>query len=266
MSGLDDKIKELLEKAESLFNKGKYEEAIKYYLAALELKPEDAYILEMLEKVCFTDDQFKKVIKVLLEANKLKPKDYKTLRLLGDLYYRNNQDRDAIKYYSEALKLKSEDTYILKMLGKACLTEARFEEAIDYISKAIKLYERLKHELLGDLGEAYCLAGDTEKGVDCFVEKTELKGNNLSYLTVFADAYNSIGKFEKAEETILRGIELSPNNSYTHLFYNYLGHLSYRNKKYKKAKDYFSEAIKLNPNDNDSKKMLEKIENLIKNK
>lgn len=264
MSGLDDKIKELLEKAESLFNKGKYEEAIKYYLAALELKPEDAYILEMLEKVCFTDDQFKKVIKVLLEANKLKPKDYKTLRLLGDLYYRNNQDRDAIKYYSEALKLKSEDTYILKMLGKACLTEARFEEAIDYISKAIKLYERLKLELLGDLGEAYCLAGDTEKGIDCFVEKTELKGDNLNYLTVFSYAYNSIGKFEKAEETILKVMKLSPNNSYR--FYNYLGNLSYRNKRYEKAKDYFSKALELNPNDNDSKKMLEKIENLIKNK
>lgn len=226
----DDKIKELLEKAEALYNEGKYKEAIE----------------------------------VLLEVNELKQKDYNILRLLGDSYYMNNQDREAIKYYSEALKLKPEDTYILKMLGKACLTESRFKEAIDYLYRAIKLDESLKLELLGDLGEAYCLDGDTEKGIDCFVEKIELKRDNLSYLIVFADAYDSIGKFEKAEETILKVMKLSPNNNYR--FYNYLGHLSYKNKKYEKAKDYFSEAIKLNPDDSDSKNMLEKIENLLKNK
>ncbi len=228
----DDKIKELLEKAEALYNEGKYKEAIE----------------------------------VLLEVNELKQKDYNILRLLGDSYYMNNQDREAIKYYSEALKLKPEDTYILKMLGKACLTESRFKEAIDYLYRAIKLGESLKLEILGNLGEAYCLDGDTEKGIDCFVEKIELKRDNLSYLIVFADAYDSIGKFEKAEETILRAIKISPNNSYIHLFYNYLGHLSYKNKKYEKAKYYFSEAIKLNPDDSDSKNMLEKIENLLKNK
>lgn len=226
----DDKIKELLEKAEAFYNEGKYKEAIE----------------------------------VLLEVNELKQKDYNILRLLGDSYYMNNQDREAIKYYSEALKLKPEDTYILKMLGKACLTESRFKEAIDYLSRAIKLDESLKLEILGDLGEAYCLDGDTEKGIDCFVEKIELKRDNLSYLIVFADAYDSIGKFEKAEETILKVMKLSPNNNYR--FYNYLGHLSYKNKKYKKTKDYFSEAIKLNPKDSDSKNMLEKIENLLKNK
>lgn len=226
----DDKIKELLEKAEALYNEGKYKEAIE----------------------------------VLLEVNELKQKDYNILRLLGDSYYMNNQDREAIKYYSEALKLKPEDTYILKMLGKACLTESRFKEAIDYLSRAIKLDESLKLEILGDLGEAYCLDGDTEKGIDCFVEKIELKRDNLSYLIVFADAYDSIGKFEKAEETILKVMKLSPNNNYR--FYNYLGHLSYKNKKYEKAKDYFSEAIKLNPDDSDSKNMLEKIENLLRNK
>lgn len=224
----DDKIKELLEKAEAFYNEGKYKEAIE----------------------------------VLLEVNELKQKDYNILRLLGDSYYMNNQDREAIKYYSEALKLKPEDTYILKMLGKACLTESRFKEAIDYLSRAIKLDESLKLEILGDLGEAYCLDGDTEKGIDCFVEKIELKRDNLSYLIVFADAYDSIGKFEKAEETILKVMKLSPNNNYR--FYNYLGHLSYKNKKYKKTKDYFSEAIKLNPKDSDSKNMLEKIENLLK--
>ena len=226
----DDKIKELLEKAEAFYNEGKYKEAIE----------------------------------VLLEVNELKQKDYNILRLLGDSYYMNNQDREAIKYYSEALKLKPEDTYILKMLGKASLTESRFKEAIDYLSRAIKLDESLKLEILGDLGEAYCLDGDTEKGIDCFVEKIELKRDNLSYLIVFADAYDSIGKFEKAEETILKVMKLSPNNNYR--FYNYLGHLSYKNKKYKKTKDYFSEAIKLNPKDSDSKNMLEKIENLLKNK
>lgn len=226
----DDKIKELLEKAEAFYNEGKYKEAIE----------------------------------VLLEVNELKQKDYNILRLLGDSYYMNNQDREAIKYYSEALKLKPEDTYILKMLGKACLTESRFKEAIDYLSRAIKLVESLKLEILGDLGEAYCLDGDTEKGIDCFVEKIELKRDNLSYLIVFADAYDSIGKFEKAEETILKVMKLSPNNNYR--FYNYLGHLYCKNKKYEKAKDYFSEAIKLNPDDSDSKNMLEKIENLLRNK
>lgn len=267
MSEQDDKIKELLEKAEALYNEGKYKEAIEVLLEANELKPNDYNILQLLVKSYYMDNQSEKGIKYLSEALELKPNDYNILRLLGDSYYcMNNQDREAIKYYSEALKLKPEDTYILKMLGKACLTESRFKEAIDYLSRAIKLDESLKLEILGDLGEAYCLDRDTEIGIDCFVEKIELKRDNLSYLIVFADAYDSMGKFKKAEETILRAIKISPNNSYIRLFYNYLGHLCYRNKEYEKAKDYFSEAIKLNPDDSDSKNMVEKIEKLLKNK
>ena len=267
MSEQDDKIKELLEKAESLYNEGKYKEAIEVLLEANELKQKDYNILCLLGKSYYMDNQYKEAIKYFSEVLKLKPNDYNILRLLGDSYYcMNNQDREAIKYYSEALKLKPEDTYILKMLGKACLTESRFKEAIDYLSRAIKLDESLKLEILGDLGEAYCLDRDTEIGIDCFVEKIELKRDNLSYLIVFADAYDSMGKFKKAEETILRAIKISPNNSYIRLFYNYLGHLCYRNKEYEKAKDYFSEAIKLNSDDSDSKNMVEKIEKLLKNK
>lgn len=84
MSEQDDKIKELLERVESIFNEGKYEEAIE----------------------------------VLLEADKLKQKDYNILRLLGDLYYRNNQDREAIKYYLEALALNPNDNDSKIMLEK----------------------------------------------------------------------------------------------------------------------------------------------------
>ena len=106
MSEQDDKIKELLEKAEALYNEGKYKEAIE----------------------------------VLLEANKLRPKDYNTLRFIGDLYYLLRNIEKCLDYFSEAMELKpTPSSPWIEYANEYCSID-KFDKAEKLILKAIELY------------------------------------------------------------------------------------------------------------------------------
>lgn len=280
MSGLDDKIKELLEKAESLFNKGKYKEAIE----------------------------------VLSEANELKPKDYKILRLLGDSYYLLHNIEKCLDYFVEAMELKSNSLSPWIEYADEYCSIGKYEKAEKLILKAIELYPNScnTYNFYNFLGYLYFKQCQYDKSMDNFIEasklylynyaiwaeledRCELKGlyeksidylnkaiksdndNHAIYHSLLGISYFKIKKYNEAIISLSKAIELNFNNSqmikpsllsirYDYMLYNMLGHSYYETKEYEKAKDYFAEAIKLNPNDNDSKKMLEKIENLIKNK
>ena len=112
MSEQDDKIKELLEKAEALYNEGKYKEAIEVLLEANELKPNDYNILQLLVKSYYMDNQSEKGIKYLSEALELKPNDIirkkifeKGKRESSENDYSNIKDRILISYNSNIFSL-----------------------------------------------------------------------------------------------------------------------------------------------------------------
>mgnify|MGYP004696095823 CR=1 FL=1 len=106
MSEQDDKVKDLIKKAESLSNIGMHKEAIK----------------------------------VLLEANELKPKDYDILRLLGEEYCLYVDTEKGLDYFVEAMELKSNSLSPWIEYAYEYCSICKFDKAEKLILKAIELY------------------------------------------------------------------------------------------------------------------------------
>ena len=91
-----------LEKAEALI------------LRALEIKPEDGYIIDSLAWVYFKQGAFDQALLWLKKAITLVPDDPTILEHIGDVYQALNKKSLALKYYQRSMQIKSEDREDLK--------------------------------------------------------------------------------------------------------------------------------------------------------
>ena len=83
-----------LEKAEALI------------MRALEIKPEDGYMIDSLAWVYYKQGAFEKALSWLKKAISLVPDDPTILEHLGDVYLKLNRKTVALKYYQRSLKIK----------------------------------------------------------------------------------------------------------------------------------------------------------------
>ncbi|CAD7782784.1 MAG: Photosystem I assembly protein Ycf3 [Candidatus Methanoperedenaceae archaeon GB50] len=85
------------------------EEAERLIKRALEIKPEDGYIIDSLGWVYYQRGEYKKALEILKKAHKLASKDPIITEHLGDVYSKNGLYQEALKYYRQALKLKPDN-------------------------------------------------------------------------------------------------------------------------------------------------------------
>ncbi len=91
-----------LEKAEALI------------IRALEIKPEDGYIIDSLAWVYYKQGAFEKALSWLKKAITLVPDDPTILEHIGDVYLKLNRKTAALKYYQRSLKIKAKDREALQ--------------------------------------------------------------------------------------------------------------------------------------------------------
>ena len=141
MSEQDDKVKDLIKKAESLSNIGMHKEAIK----------------------------------VLLEANELKPKDYDILRLLGEEYCLYVDTEKGLDYFVEAMELKSNSLSPWIEYAYEYCSICKFDKAEKLILKAIELYPNSfnTYNLYNVLGCLYFKQCKYDKSMDNFIKASK---------------------------------------------------------------------------------------------
>lgn len=76
---------------------------------ALELKPEDGYVMDTLGWVLFKRGQFEDSVKVLEDAHRLQPDEAIIADHLGDAYYYFRMPERAKRLYEKAAALAEED-------------------------------------------------------------------------------------------------------------------------------------------------------------
>ncbi|MBW2652719.1 MAG: tetratricopeptide repeat protein, partial [Deltaproteobacteria bacterium] len=91
--------------ADKGINLDKAEKLIK---RALELKPQDGYIIDSMGWLYFKKGNYKKAIKHLEKAAKYASEDSIIREHLGDAYLKNNLNDKALEMYERALELEPE--------------------------------------------------------------------------------------------------------------------------------------------------------------
>lgn len=191
------------------FEKGKVDEAIDYYRAALRIEPG------------------------LAEANN---------DLGAALIKKGNLD-EAILYFSNALLIYPRYEIALKNIAISYGKKGLPEKAVENFQKLLAIHPGYA-EVHYDLGKTLEEQGKLDEAMAHYSEALRLKPHlenvNYSIGILFA----KLGKFEDAERYFLHTLRINPNNAEAH---NSLGIIFSKKGQLAQALDHFHQALKIQP-------------------
>jgi tetratricopeptide (TPR) repeat protein len=207
--GDDSSITDLLDKGNSLFTEGRYEEAIQYYDKVLEIEPNDVYVL----------------------YNK------------GNAFYSLGNYTEAIQYFDKALEIEPRLVEALTNKGLALADLGKYQEAIQYVDKALEIEPRMV-EALTNKGAALAKLGKYQEAIQYFDKALEIDPNYIGALNNKGAALIYLGKYQEAIQYVDKALEIEPRmvEAITNkgLALIYLG-------KYQEAIQYFDKALEIEP-------------------
>ncbi len=199
------------------------EDSINYYKKALNISPSEPYACERLLGYYLKIKDFDGAAHLLKNAWDSSEGNLKLMNSLGIVCLKNGQVKIAEDIFKTLLKSNPKEPNLIGNLSIALLMQKRKDEAKTLLKEALRLNPK-DSQLLYNYGMAL-----------------EEMGN-------FKDA---LIYYEKAKELKFSGYQL----------YNALGRVYLRVGKKMEAKDAFKNSLKINPEQEDIKKLLSQIEN-----
>lgn len=199
-----------------------YDNARKFYLLAVSLSPESAFLHNAVGNFCY-DLGKKKNEDALVEESlswyqkalelQQEPVLYQNL---GNAYAWLGEYTRAIESYDKALLI--DPSHLETLAGKAAALKdiGQFAEALD-------IYRRVHEERPGDayllfeMGDLYFVLGDYPRAIKCFREAKALDPSFLVVEVFIASCYARMGELEKALRTLQGYIEKVPENPRAYL-------------------------------------------------
>ncbi|UCD83323.1 MAG: tetratricopeptide repeat protein [Deltaproteobacteria bacterium] len=221
--------------------KGMSDEAIREYQQALRLKPDYAEA-HMNLGVAYADKG------MFLEANseyqktlRLKPDSAEAFYNLGNAYADKGMLDDAIRAYQQALRLKPDYTKAFYNLGTVYLNKGMLDEAIKEYQQALSL-EPDSPKAFYNLGNAYADKGMLDEAIKEYQQALRLEPDYAEAHMNLGVVYSNKGMLDEAIREYQKALEIKPD--YAEAFYN-LGVVYYFRKQYNLSKKYIKNAERL---------------------
>ena len=115
----------------------KFEEAEKYYLKCMEIKPVHIITINGYADLLAHTNQFQKAIPLYKESLKNNPKQEKIVEKLIHCLHEINQDNEVSILCEKAVKIYSKNRYISEIYGKTLLRLNRHKEAQNILDKTV---------------------------------------------------------------------------------------------------------------------------------
>ncbi|NBC83620.1 MAG: tetratricopeptide repeat protein [Bacteroidetes bacterium] len=234
------KYDELIDKADRLFNAGKYREARQQYMLATQADPYDRYPQKKIEE-----------IDALLMANQEKEEKYNATVDLADNHYKQGNIETAAGLYEKALELNPTDDYVTNRLQEV---NSKLS-AMNQQSKA-KVEKDRKYNSLISQAEAAFYSNNYKVAKEFYTEAAGLKPNESlpgQRLAVINNNLNKEKENQREEENMQR-LYSSSIETADRLFQ--LG-------EYKQARQSYQQAVNTKPSENYPKTKLNEIERLL---
>jgi tetratricopeptide (TPR) repeat protein len=190
---------DLTEKGLKNYREGKNQEAIQYFLSAIQMEPNLADAHCFLGLAYYTAGNFPEAENEYKKAIELRPDFAKSYVYLGHLYTYKNQIKEAIKVYEKAVKLKTDESGVYGNLAYFYLAQNQIQKAKTSARKAISL-DSTSYLSHFSLGLVLLKSGNFKESEKEFLKSIELKKDY--YLTHYylSQLYTQKGEKEKAEE------------------------------------------------------------------
>jgi tetratricopeptide (TPR) repeat protein len=174
-----------------------YEKSIANYLKALERQPDEPLYLENLAMAYGITSNLDAAIANYEKVLKLLPDNARVLNATGVVYYNQKQYEPAIEYYRKALEIEGNNVTFIKNLGLAFRMTSRIDESIEIYKRALNLNSK-DFLIWNELGILYYEKNDNEIAINYYKKAIMLQPNDPILYSNLALALNAQGKTAEA--------------------------------------------------------------------
>lgn len=197
----------------------RYEPAIEAYTEALELFPEDEYLLSFRATCYDALGERESALDDLLRLADISPDNAATIGQLGAEFYQNGQYEDALLYLDHAVALDPSNAMAFRDRARVFFQIGDYEQALSDLDEAL-LLEPGSSQGLSFRGIVLHLNGDQEAAIDDLSAAIELERNlEVQAWSYYARAncHISLGDHEAALADLTASLDCS-GSSYTVLY------------------------------------------------
>jgi tetratricopeptide (TPR) repeat protein/serine/threonine protein kinase len=229
----------------ALRGQGKLAEAVEAYRSAINHQPDSAMAYYNLGNALQAQGKLTEAIEAWRTAIKHKPNYAAAYNNLGVGLRKQGKLTEAIETWRTAIKHKPDDALAYNNLGSALLAQRKVTEAIAAYRTAVKLDPEYAAAHFG-LGNSLAQQGKPAEAITACRTAIKLKPDHAHTHYVLANALRAQGKLAEAVASWRTAIKLDPNHANAH--YN-LGLALHGQGNLAEAVELYWKAIKLRPND-----------------
>ncbi len=166
--------------------------------------------------------------------------------LLAQLYFNEGDIPSAEEESREALLLGADMNLVLPVYGQALLLQEKVDELfeIERVSETFTPDSQFEWALLK--GQGYLLRGERERAREEFERAASLRPDDVRSNNTVAAIYMHSGMEAEAHALVEKSLRLEPENAKT---WQLRGELSFNEKNYSQALEYFRRGNELDPED-----------------
>ena len=198
-----------------------------------------------LGELLLRDKKYTSALKEFLKAEALNPDDYFLQNDFGLIYYYKGKADLAIPRYKKALALKDDYSPARNNLGNAYAEKREWDKAIEQYKIVTEdlLYGTPQYPL-SNLGFAYYEKKDYRLAEKYFLEALDIRKDFSAALYGLGKTYVAMGRVTDAITRLERAAQIAPDAPRVHFE---LGKAYTMNREYKKAYDAYQEVVRLDP-------------------
>ena len=206
----------LNKKGDNLSRLGNFKEAIECYDKALEIEKDNEYIWNNKAIAMLNSGNIKEALIANNEAMKSNPENAVVLYWRGFILEINNQFDEALETYNKLLEIDKNNPEVWNARGNLLTDMERLEEALESYDKALELC--LKDSKLVDAtalnrkGNALLDLGRFKEALDCYDQAIELEPRNTSFILNKGVVLMELEQFTDAEILFTKVLAIDPSN------------------------------------------------------
>jgi superkiller protein 3 len=228
---------------EALHTKKLFAEAEAAYRKAAQLKPDYANAHHGLGATLHAQGKVEEAIACFRKAIEIDPKHAAAHNGLGVAPYREGKLEEAIACFGKAIEFDPKDAMAHYNLGAALEKQGKVEEAIACFRKAIEINPKFA-SAHHNLGAALKATAKVEEAIACFRRAIDIDPKDTEAHTNLGSALADQGKVEEAIACFRKAIEFDPKSAAAH---NNLGSALRSQAKDVEAIASFRQAIQIDP-------------------
>ncbi|WP_319526496.1 tetratricopeptide repeat protein [uncultured Desulfosarcina sp.] len=230
-----------------LYSRGKDDEALQHYLAAVESQPNYTEALNNLGSLYAGKGESDRALSYFEEALSVEPGNVLAHYNLGVEYADRGEIDKAMRYYRKTLQLNPEYTRAHNNLGRLLMNLNRDDEAQRHFRLALEYSPRMVQAHI-NLGAIALKKESINDAILHSLAAIDLQPENAQAHTQLAIAYSRLDKMEKAIEAFETAWRLDPNDASIQAN---LGTALFRKNRFPEARDAYERALALTPQRSD---------------